>query len=462
MKRLRDLRKPPWFTAGTAAILATALMSVGDGPASGATQAVVRRGNLTATVGAAGTVQSADTRELVFGTSGTVAEVGVRPGDKVKAGQLLARLDDTPAREQVEVAQAALAAAQDAYAKARQGICTGGASGGGNSGGARGGNSGGGSPAQPTARPRPTRTARTPAPSPTATSPRPMPRPSSPRPTTSPSPTPSPTGRPKPTKSPAPTGRPKPTRSAGPTTSPKSTGRPQAGGAKQGTGGGGCPPGAVEQAAAKVTQADVQERQAERTLSATALKAPMAGTVLALGGSVGDQVGATARTGLITLGDLDDLQVRAMFSLGDVQSLRIGQRATIGFAVAPGGTYTGTIAGIDPAATTNGNLARYGVDISLDDDPPHLLIGMSATVEVVTAQADDALYVPAGAVRALRGGSGTVVVRDGGRTVNRTVTLGVRGDRYVAITRGLAAGDRVLMPSGTGPDGFPDGSFPAT
>lgn len=448
---LRDLRRPPWFTAGAVVLLTTALIPVGDAPASGATQAVVRRGNVTATVGAAGNVQSADTRDLVFGTAGTVSEVRVRAGDKVKAGQVLARLDATAAEDQVQVAQAALAAAQDTYDKAEQGICTGGTGtgGSGGTGGARGGS--GGATARPTATPRPTRT---PRPSSTATTP--TPRPSSPRPTTSPSPTPSPTGRPRPTKSPKPTGRPTPTRSARPTHRPA-----PAGGAKQGAGGG-CPPGAVEQASAKVTQATVQLRQDERTLAATTLEAPMAGTVLAVGGTVGDQVGATSRTGFITLGDLDDLQVRAMFSLGDVRSLRIGQRASVSFAVAPGGTYAGTIAGIDPAATANGNLAQYGVDISLDDAPPHLLLGMSATVEVVTAQADDALYVPAGAVRARHGDSATVVVRRGGRAVDRTVTLGVRGDRYVAVTRGLADGDRVVMPSGTGPDGFPDGSFPAT
>lgn len=444
---LRDLRKPPWLTAGTVVVLVTALMSVGDAPASGATQAVVRRGDVTATVGAAGNVQSADTRELVFGTSGKVTQVDVRPGDKVRTGQVLARLDDTPAREQVEVARAALAAAQDTYDKAQQGICTGGASGG-----------GGGASAQPTT--RPTHPARTPTPRPTATSPRP--RPSSPRPTASPTPTPTRTGRPKPTGSPTPTGRPKPTRSAAPTPRPKPTGGAQTGGGKQGAGARGCPAGAVEQSSAKVTQANIQVRKAERALAATTLGAPMAGTVLAVGGAVGDQVGATARTGFLTLGNLDDLQVRAMFSLADVQSLRIGQRATIGFAVSPSTTRTGTIAGIDPAATANGDLAQYGVDIAIDDAPPHLLAGMSATVEVVTAQADDALYVPAGAVRARRGDSGTVLVRNGGRTVNRAVTLGVRGDRYVAITRGLAAGDRVLLPSGTGPDGFPDGSFPAT
>ncbi|WP_460354311.1 hypothetical protein [Actinoallomurus acanthiterrae] len=85
---------------------------------------------------------------------------------------------------------------------------------------------------------------------------------------------------------------------------------------------------------------------------------------------------------------------------------------------------------------------------------------MSATVDIVTAQAQSALYVPADAIQAEPGGTATVLVRHDGRTITRTVRLGVRSDRYVAVTGGLSPGDQVVMPTGTGPDGFPDGTFP--
>lgn len=481
---ISDLRRPPWLTAGAVVMLAGGLVALGDSPASGAAYAMVRRGDVTATAGAAGTVQSADTRELVFGTSGTVTKVEVEPGSRVRAGQVLARLDDTAAKEQVQVAKAALAAAQDAYDKAQQGVCTGsggsGASGGGTSGGSGGGTSGragsgssGGSgivsaqPAGYRVRPRPRRTP-TPAPTPTPTSPTPTPTPTptSPKPKpTSPRPTPT-TTRPTRTPRPTPTGRSKPTgrpKSGGHSRSgakPASGGRPGAG-AKGGSGaGGGCRPGAVEQAAAKVTQADVDVRQAERTLSATALEAPMAGTVLSVAGTAGTRVGASGTSGFITLGDLSDLQVRAMFSLGDVQRLKIGQHSTIQLGVATGRQYTGTVTRIDPAATTNGMLAQFGVNISLDDRPAVLLIGMSATVEVVTAEAQSVLYVPSGAVRPKADGTATVLVHRDGRTLTRTVRLGVRGDRYVAVTAGLSSGDRLEIPTDSNPDGFPDGAFP--
>jgi RND family efflux transporter MFP subunit len=203
----------------------------------------------------------------------------------------------------------------------------------------------------------------------------------------------------------------------------------------------------------------VDVRHAERTLSATTLRAPIAGTVLSIAGTAGAPVG-TGNGGFITLGDLTDLQVRALFSLGDADRLKVGQRATIGLGMSADGRYTGTVTGIDPAATTSGNLARVGVNISLDDSPAGVLIGMSATAEVVTAQAQSALYVPAGAVRSKPDGTATVLVRHDGRTMARTVRLGVRSDRYVAVIGGLSSGDHVVMPTGTDSDGFPDGAFP--
>ena len=53
----------------------------------------VSTGNVTATVSATGTVASAHTVNAAFVTSGTVTEIDVRVGDKVAAGQVLAKVD---------------------------------------------------------------------------------------------------------------------------------------------------------------------------------------------------------------------------------------------------------------------------------------------------------------------------------------------------------------------------------
>ncbi|GGK96803.1 hypothetical protein Sme01_35120 [Sphaerisporangium melleum] len=213
----------------------------------------------------------------------------------------------------------------------------------------------------------------------------------------------------------------------------------------------------VAEAEANIAKAKTALRQAEEALDGVAIKAPAAGTILAVSGTAGTQ--ATAGSSFITLGDLDELQVRAMFSQTDVVRLKVGQTATVSLATRPGATYRGRVAHIDVTATANGQLVQYGVTIAFERRPKGLLLGQTATVRVTLDEAENAVYVPAQAVRTRADGAATVLVRAGGRAVERTVRLGVRGDQYVEVTSGLSAGDQVELP-GSSAGGFPDDGFP--
>lgn len=74
--------------------------------------AVVGRGDLAETLDLSGTLNSAGMRDLGFVTAGTVARVLVEQGDRVRAGQVIARLDDQDLRTTLAAARADLAAAR--------------------------------------------------------------------------------------------------------------------------------------------------------------------------------------------------------------------------------------------------------------------------------------------------------------------------------------------------------------
>lgn len=95
---------------------AYAYLSLNDnaGASSPGRITTVRRGALVSSVSASGAVASSESRDLAFGTSGTVTEIDVQAGDKVKKGQVLARLDDADAQDAMDSAQAALSAAESA------------------------------------------------------------------------------------------------------------------------------------------------------------------------------------------------------------------------------------------------------------------------------------------------------------------------------------------------------------
>ena len=111
-------RRIVWINAG----LALLLVAVGAGAyfwlfapksevATSGRTVSVQKGNVSETVTATGTVETAGTLELSFSTAGTLDAVKVEQGDTVKADQKLATLDDS-------AAQASVTSAQSSYVQA--------------------------------------------------------------------------------------------------------------------------------------------------------------------------------------------------------------------------------------------------------------------------------------------------------------------------------------------------------
>jgi HlyD family secretion protein len=102
------------LVCGVAGVLIRNMMSAASQAAAQAgwqTQAVAT-GPIDASVSATGSVEPRARAELSFDINGTVTQVLVEPGDKVQAGQPLARVDDADLKLQLEKAQADLKQAQ--------------------------------------------------------------------------------------------------------------------------------------------------------------------------------------------------------------------------------------------------------------------------------------------------------------------------------------------------------------
>ncbi len=70
------------------------------------------RSNLTTSISTTGTIESTQQADLTFHSSGQVTEIDVKVGDVVKAGQVLAKQDDTALQSALRSAQAGLTSAQ--------------------------------------------------------------------------------------------------------------------------------------------------------------------------------------------------------------------------------------------------------------------------------------------------------------------------------------------------------------
>ena len=239
--------------------------------------------------------------------------------------------------------------------------------------------------------------------------------------------------------------------------------------------------GTVASANAQVASAEVQVATAQTALAQTVLRAPVSGTVSAVNGVVGESSSSTSTgassasassssssssssstSGFIVLSDLSSLQVTTLVAEADATKVKTGQQATITFS-ATGVTAQGTVTTVDVQDTVSNNVVEYGVTVTLDQADASLRLGQTASVSITTATKSDVLNVPSAAVRTV-GDISTVTVRKDGKDTTTVVQIGLVGDSATEIISGLSVGDAVVLTTtSTGTSGgftFPGGGIP--
>ena len=204
---------------------------------------------------------------------------------------------------------------------------------------------------------------------------------------------------------------------------------------------------------AQVQQMRAARDYAQTQLAATEIKAPVAGTVLQRIVERGEMVspsafgGSGARTSVVDLADLTDLQIELDISQSDFSRLKMGQRAEIIPEAYPNLRYTGYIAEIAPEA----NRAKSTVQIKVKVENPNeqLRPEMNARVNFLsdkpvstTGQSTARVLVPKQAV-VRKDNAAFVFVIKGNRVEQRTIRTGEEsGDAYFVLD-GLSGNESV-------------------
>jgi RND family efflux transporter MFP subunit len=203
----------------------------------------------------------------------------------------------------------------------------------------------------------------------------------------------------------------------------------------------------VELQEAGVEQAALAVQRAELALENSVLTAPFDGIVTQVNVEPGSGTGGAAPP--LTLMDRSTLYVDLRLNENDVARVRIGQPATVQVDALRPWQAEGTVTTIAPAAEVVSGVVTYGVRVSFADDDPDLRVGMTATLDIVTDQKEDALLVPTTAL--LPKGAGyvvQVVETDGGVPTEVGVQIGLSDGVMTEIVSGLTVGQQVVaLPS---------------
>ncbi|HUA74405.1 MAG TPA: HlyD family efflux transporter periplasmic adaptor subunit [Solirubrobacteraceae bacterium] len=418
------------------------------GPASGASSARTRivtaqRGVVQSTASGSGNVQASSELDLGFKTAGTVTQIYVRQGQQVGQGQLVATLDPHSAEVTLEQAKANLQSAEAALAREEE---TDGES----------SSSSGSSPSSSGDSPSATGAARAETAATKPASTKPAPKKSASKKS----------AKKKPAQ--ANDGSKKSEEPAESSSSSSSSSSSEISAATREAN--------IASARANVKSDRLTVENDERSVADTRLTAPESGTIVSLGGEVGETVsgGGTSRAASETsesssgsggggsnpsndsssnssesnasggafavLSDLSEMKLVVPLSESEVGSVKRGQTATVTVEALKGAKLAAHVSEVAALPTSNSGVVSYDVTFALDQLTAGLKPGMSATAEVVVQQAEG-VNVPSSAIS---GGSVTVI--EGGKQVQRPVTTGLAGDSTTIVLSGLKAGERVALP----------------
>jgi HlyD family secretion protein len=209
----------------------------------------------------------------------------------------------------------------------------------------------------------------------------------------------------------------------------------------------------VDLAQAQLDSDKISLAQAQQTLIDTKVISPMDGVVSALTVQKG-MIIASAITNVgggstvLTLSDLSHVFVLASVDESDIGKIALDQKVNVTADSYPGTVMHGKVVRIATRGVNVSNVVTFEVKIEVLGEKKKLLKPeMIAAVQIISAEKDDVLVVPALAVTRKGRDLMATVIDDKGEKTDRKIEVGLSdGDRW-EVKDGLVEGDTVLVKS---------------
>ena len=193
----------------------------------------------------------------------------------------------------------------------------------------------------------------------------------------------------------------------------------------------------LDAADSMVTQGRAAERTAQIVRGYVSIVAPTTGSVVKR--LVAPGVLVQPGMAILKIAQVDRVRLQANVGEKDVVLIRVGSPVTV--ATTAGQSLTARVTSVFPFVDPGSRTAV--VEAIVDNRDHRLLPGQYVTMTFVTGERAEAMTVPRGAVARL-GGTAKVWVVSDGRAEPREVTTGLEGGDRVEIVRGLTSSERVV------------------
>ena len=191
---------------------------------------------------------------------------------------------------------------------------------------------------------------------------------------------------------------------------------------------------------AALVQTQAALAAATARLGHTRITAPAAGQVLTRSVEPGDAVQpGSVLMEMIVRGET---QLTAEPDEKNLALLQVGQHALASADAFPDQRFPARVIYVSPSV--DAQRGTIELRLAVDDPPGYLRSDMTVSVDVEVARRSSVLAVPADAVREPTSATPWVLIAKDGRVVRRDVRPGARGESWIEITSGLGEGDLVI------------------
>lgn len=167
------------------------------------------------------------------------------------------------------------------------------------------------------------------------------------------------------------------------------------------------------------------------------------GIISSVNVSDGDSI--MANVSLVTIMDTRYIYLSASVSEEDITSLESDMECSVSLTAFDGKSFTGHIDTISAEPARSSGSVTYTVTVKLDDESGlNVREGMSGDITFIEGGVTDVMYTNVNAVTFRDGKSYVKVYDENGQVIEKEVTTGFSDGRYVEITSGVSAGEKLL------------------
>ena len=182
-------------------------------------------------------------------------------------------------------------------------------------------------------------------------------------------------------------------------------------------------------------------RQAQMAMDYATVTAPISGTVTMVNANVGSF--ATASAPMFEIANVDTLEISTGINEQNVSKIKIGQEVLLKIHSVSDKWMSGTITEI--SKVMNAQTKNYPVTIALANKDDDLVAGMYAEVQVAVEHAEDVLVIPVDAIVYKEAKPVAFIAQADGTVKEKALTLGINDGDYYVVTKGLQAGDQIVV-----------------